>query len=111
MPGQLALLLPALSHAKQRALQAVDPNNIKQLEVAMHVVVTDNEDVMPWPNWMSGEETKHQQGWLHALDPTADGPARFKVQTGSFWPVLTTPQIYFRPSDVESSRSDHLVQA
>jgi prepilin-type N-terminal cleavage/methylation domain-containing protein len=98
-----ALLLPTLSRAKQRAWQAVDLNNLKQLEVALHLVVTDNQSVMPWPNWMSGEETRHQQGWLYALDAAAAGPARFKVQTGSFWPLLTTPGLFFCPSDNTNS--------
>jgi type II secretory pathway pseudopilin PulG len=98
-----ALLLPTLSRAKQKAWQTVDLNNIKQLELAMHLVVTDNQGVMPWPNWMSGEVATHQQGWLYALDATASGPARFKVQTGSFWPILTTPTLFFCPSDNTNS--------
>jgi prepilin-type N-terminal cleavage/methylation domain-containing protein len=94
-----ALLLPALGRAKQKSFLAADLNNLKQLGVSMHLVATDNQDVMPWPNWFSGEESTHQQGWLYALDPSASGTAQFKVQTGSFWPILTTPKIYFCPSD------------
>jgi len=98
-----ALLLPTLSRAKQKSFLAVDMDNLKELGVALHLVTTDNNDLMPWPNWLSGEEAKHQQGWLYALDPTASGPAQFKVQTGCFWPVFTTPKMYFCPSDNTNS--------
>jgi prepilin-type N-terminal cleavage/methylation domain-containing protein len=98
-----ALLLPALARAKQKAWQATDLNNIKQLEIAMHTVVADNQDQMPWPNWLSGETSTHQQGWLYAYDAAAAGPSRFKAQTGSFWPILTTAKVYFCPSDNTAS--------
>ncbi|HZL78819.1 MAG TPA: hypothetical protein VFC17_08190 [Candidatus Limnocylindrales bacterium] len=45
----------------------------------------------------------HQPGWLYALDPTASGPAQFKVQTGSFWAVLANPRMYFCPGDDTNS--------
>ena len=83
-----AMLLPALSKAKQSGYRVVDLNNLKQFGVAMNLVASDNNDLMPWPNWLSGEATTHQQGWLYALDPNAGGTAQYKVETGSFWPVL-----------------------
>src|SRR5690242_13473584 len=98
-----ALLLPALSKAKQSSYRVVDLNNLKQLEIAMNLVAMDNHDLMPWPNWASGEQITCQQGWLYALDPTATGAARFKVQTGSFWPVLGNQKLYFCPSDDTNS--------
>ncbi len=98
-----SLLLPVLSRAKQRAMQTVDLNNLKQLGVAMNLVASDNQDQMPWPNWLSGEVTTHQQGWLYALDPTASGPAQFKLQTGSFWPILTSQRMFFCPRDNTNS--------
>lgn len=98
-----ALLLPALSKAKQSSYRAVDLNHLKQLGVAMNLVAMDNEDRMPWPNWASGEQATGQQGWLYALDRTASGSARFKVDTGSFWPVLASSKMYFCPSDNTNS--------
>ncbi|HLP75725.1 MAG TPA: type II secretion system protein [Candidatus Paceibacterota bacterium] len=98
-----ALLLPALSKAKHSAYRAVDLNNLKQLGVAMNLVATDNSDQMPWPNWLSGEVETYQQGWLYALDPNATGPEKFKVQTGSFWPVLVAQKMYFCPGDETNS--------
>jgi len=98
-----ALLLPALSKAKQSGYRAVDLNNLKELGTAVHLTAGDNNDVMAWPNWLSGEIETHQQGWLYALDPTASGAAQFKVQTGSFWPVMASPKLYLCPSDDTNS--------
>ena len=94
-----AMLLPALSKAKQSGYRAVDLNNLKQLGVAMNLVAGDSEDRMPWPNWASGEQTTPPQGWLYTLDANAGGTAQYKAETGSFWPVLISPKMYFCPSD------------
>jgi len=98
-----ALLLPALSKAKQSGYRVVDLNNLKQFGVAMNLVASDNNDLMPWPNWLSGEVDTHQQGWLYALDPNASGTEQFKVETGSFWPVLANQKMYFCPTDDTNS--------
>jgi len=98
-----ALLLPALSKAKQSGYRAVDLNNLRQLNMAVNLTTGDNNDVMPWPNWLSGEAETHQQGWLYALDPGATGTAQYQVQTGSFWPVLVNQKMYFCPSDDTNS--------
>jgi prepilin-type N-terminal cleavage/methylation domain-containing protein len=89
-----SLLLPVLGRAKQRAWQTVDLNNLKQLGLGVHLVAADNEDVMPWPNWLSGEVKTPRDGWLYKIDLAANGPAQFKVETGSFWPVLHDPKMY-----------------
>jgi prepilin-type N-terminal cleavage/methylation domain-containing protein len=99
-----ALLLPMLSMARQSGYRAADLNNLKQFGVAMHLVAADYNDVMPWPNWLSGEETSPvPQGWLYTHDLTVSGPAQFQVQTGSFWPVLGNQKLYFCPSDDTNS--------
>ena len=98
-----AMLLPALSKAKQSGYRVVDLNNLKQFGVAMNLAASDNNDLMPWPNWASGEVKTYQQGWLYALDPNAGGTAQYKVQTGSFWPVLLNQKMYFCPSDDTNS--------
>jgi prepilin-type N-terminal cleavage/methylation domain-containing protein len=98
-----SLLLPALAHAKQKAMLTVDLNNLKQFGVATYLAAADAQDQMPWANWASGEEVTHQQGWLYALDATASGPAQFKVQTGLFWPIFSSPKLFFCPSDDTNS--------
>jgi prepilin-type N-terminal cleavage/methylation domain-containing protein len=97
-----ALLLPALAKAKQSSYRVADLNNLKQFGVAVNLVSSDNNDRMPWPNWFSGEDASPgPQGWLYTYDSGA--PGQFKVQTGSFWPVMTNPQMYFCPSDDTNS--------
>ena len=98
-----AMLLPALSSAKQRAWRMVDVNNLKQFGLALNLVAGEDEDRIPWANWLSGEGAPPQQGWLYTYDPTASGPARFKVDTGSFWTILKEQKMYFCPSDDTNS--------
>jgi prepilin-type N-terminal cleavage/methylation domain-containing protein len=99
-----AMLLPALTKAKQSSYRAVDLNNLKQLGVAMNLVASENEDRMPWANWLSGEETNPvPQGWLYTRDLNANGTAQFKVESGSFFPLLKNPKMFFCPSDDTNS--------
>ena len=95
-----AMLLPALAKAKQSGYRVVDLNNLKEMGIAMNLVAQDNGDVLPWANWLSGEENAPTpQGWLYTRDLTANGTAQFPAQTGSFWPVLQKPTIFLCPSD------------
>jgi prepilin-type N-terminal cleavage/methylation domain-containing protein len=99
-----AMLLPALAKAKQSGYRAVDLNNIKQLGLALNLVAQDNNDALPWANWLSGEESAPApQGWLYTRDLTAGGTAQFPAQTGSFWQFLQKPQIFLCPSDDTNS--------
>jgi prepilin-type N-terminal cleavage/methylation domain-containing protein len=99
-----ALLMPALSKARNTSYRVVDLSNLKQFGIAMNLVAADNNDIMPWANWASGEVgPAPPQGWLYTRDPAASGPDRFKVQTGSFWSVLTSARMYFCPKDDTNS--------
>jgi prepilin-type N-terminal cleavage/methylation domain-containing protein len=97
-----ALLLPALAAAKQRAWRAVDLNNLKESGLAVNLLAGDDEDRLPWANWLSGD-TPQRQGWLYTIDTSATGAAQFKVETGLFWPVLKQGKLYFCPSDNTNS--------
>jgi prepilin-type N-terminal cleavage/methylation domain-containing protein len=50
-----ALLLPALARAREKGLKTTCLNNIKQINLAMHVYATDSQDLLPdmgglyWP--------------------------------------------------------------
>src|SRR5437016_3066949 len=44
-----ATIMPALSKAKQRSVQAGCMSNLKQIGIAMQLFVNDNEDVLPGP--------------------------------------------------------------
>jgi prepilin-type N-terminal cleavage/methylation domain-containing protein len=96
-----ALLLPALSRSKDKAIRLTDINNLKQQILATHLYATDNSDVLPWCNWLKGDRANHP-GWLYTLDTSTTGPARFKLETGLFWNTLHNPKLYMCPADKPS---------
>src|ERR1041385_1042549 len=49
-----AMLLPALSRAKSRALAANDINNCKQTMLGNNMYALDNLDFLPAPGWNPG---------------------------------------------------------
>lgn len=99
-----AMLMPALNKAKQSGYRAVDLNNLKELGLALNLVAQDNNDFLPWANWLSGEElAPTPQGWLYTRVLDAGGTAQFPAQTGSFWPILQKPTIFLCPSDNTNS--------
>jgi prepilin-type N-terminal cleavage/methylation domain-containing protein len=93
-----ALLLPVVSKAKDKGVRVTDINNLKQQTLAMHLYCTDNDDVLPWPNWFEGKMPT-RPGWLYTLNKQVKGPARFKVETGLFWKTLGDPKLYMCPAD------------
>ncbi len=97
-----ALIMTAVSQAKNSASKATDINNLKQIMVALNIYTSDDGDVLPPPNWDNGGFAGPQgtnTGWLYAVDLSATGTNRYKVNTGLFWPILQTPKIYFCPMD------------
>jgi prepilin-type N-terminal cleavage/methylation domain-containing protein len=98
-----AMLLPALSGAKNRASQVTDINNLKQQTTALNLYATDDGDILPWPNWDGGESDR--PGWLYKADLSLLPPAEFKVETGLFWTFLHNPSLYLCPMDDPTSPS------
>jgi prepilin-type N-terminal cleavage/methylation domain-containing protein len=94
-----ALLLPALSRAKDQGVRTIDVNNLKQMVIGLVMYGDDNQDNSPWSNWLSGDAT-NRQGWLYTLDPSVSGPAQFDPQTGALWPTLQSSNMYFCPRDL-----------
>ena len=90
-----ALLMPSLSAAKNKAAKATDINNLRQMMVALHIYTVDSQDVLPRPNWDNG----WSEGWLYKADTSVSGPGRFRLEGGSFWPLLTQAKIYVCPKD------------
>lgn len=97
-----ALLLPALSSAKSRAVQVIDIGNLKQFMTATQLYVNDNRDILPAPNWLS-QDRSGNPGWLYTLDDSASGPDAFKLQKGLFWPTLLSQKLYLCPMDNTNS--------
>ena len=67
-----ALLLPALSTAKDKALRIVCVNNNHQIGLGAHMYAADNLDYLPYPNWRSAGGDIYP-GWLYDPSKTVAG--------------------------------------
>lgn len=61
-----AMLLPALSRAKDKAELTMDLNNVRQVLVAMSMYATDNNDFLPHPTWGTISSGPGPDGWAYA---------------------------------------------
>jgi len=114
-----AMLLPALSRAKDRAQLTLDLNNVRQVLLGSHLYATDNNDYLAHPTW--GGDLTGPDGWVYATKnngripggPTANASAagkdvnsvQFSNQVAFFkisqiGPYLSTHQICWCPKDV-----------
>ena len=90
-----ALLMTAVSKAKNSASKTTDINNLKQIMIALNIYTSDNGDVLPPPNWDDGGGSL--TGWLYKPD-SANGN-KYNLRKGLFWHTLQNPKIYFCPMD------------
>jgi prepilin-type N-terminal cleavage/methylation domain-containing protein/prepilin-type processing-associated H-X9-DG protein len=101
-----ALLLPALSGAKQRALSIACLNNLKQLQICWHLYVVDNDDSLP-PNMsiydistgapISNDPNILKLTWC-AGNARADTTTA-NVEAGYLFPYNRSTAIYRCPAD------------
>jgi prepilin-type N-terminal cleavage/methylation domain-containing protein len=92
-----ALLLPALAKAKDKAARTVCVSNNKQLGLAMNMYVTDNKELLPWPNWGNSAPPAGGPGWLYTPSggnppdlwraPWTNNPVS-AYQTGLYFPYM-----------------------
>ncbi|MBC8097132.1 MAG: prepilin-type N-terminal cleavage/methylation domain-containing protein, partial [Akkermansiaceae bacterium] len=76
-----AMLLPALSNAKNRAQAVVDLNNTKQILLGAHLYAGDNKDYLPQPGWVMNVAT-----WASGIKQ----PGNVNI-TGSYGPTTAGP--------------------
>lgn len=101
-----AMILPALSMAKDKAIRSQCVNNFKQLGLAAHMYATDNNDRMAHPNW--GND---YPGWLYR--PTNGAPPRLDLAnierswgSGQVWEYIKNHRIYYCPTDKTNSTAN-----
>lgn len=100
-----ALLLPALSNAKNRAQRSIDLNNNKQILLAANLYVGDNNEYLPQVGWGTGNPC-----WAHGANPTL-GPGnqfnfslilsnqQYYCKQGELFPYIKTVNIFLCPAD------------
>lgn len=97
-----AMILAAVSRAKNSASKATDINNLHQIMIALNNYTADDGDMLTPPNWDGGGFSAPQgtnTGWLYAIKLGATGTNRFDVTTGLLWDTLKESKIYFCPMD------------
>jgi prepilin-type N-terminal cleavage/methylation domain-containing protein len=102
-----AMLLPALSKAKDKAMRTHCINNNKQMCLARAMYATDNQDSLPFPNWGNA----FGPGWLYTPEGgqppdlwnatyTNNQVAAYK--TGNFYSYMPNIKAYLCPQDGKS---------
>src|ERR1044071_3998130 len=104
-----ALLLPALSRAKEKANRTACINNMRNLALALSMYTHDNNDVMPWCQWYN----TYGPSWIYmpkggnAPDPyklvngvlddnTNDFPF---IEQGVYYQYIRNRKVYYCPLD------------
>jgi prepilin-type N-terminal cleavage/methylation domain-containing protein len=100
-----SMLLPALAKSKDKAVRSTCQNNLKQINLAIHMYTSDFRESLPEPNWNSPWV---RPGWLYDAskgsvpDPmmapyNADPQSPYR--TGLLWDNLRNHGIYRCPLD------------
>lgn len=101
-----AMLLPALSKAKDKAMRTVDLNNNKQIALAANIYCGDNADYLPNAGWGTGNTSWSYAGGVGPTGGTTPTghPAALAQQLdyfrrGQLFPYLKTEKVLMCPAD------------
>jgi prepilin-type N-terminal cleavage/methylation domain-containing protein len=97
-----ALLLPALSRAKNQSAKAMDMSNYRETMTALHIYAGDNRDSLTWPNWDYGggmPDGSARAGWLYLPDLSNSATNIFNARGGLLWDTLRGGKIFLCPAD------------
>jgi prepilin-type N-terminal cleavage/methylation domain-containing protein len=102
-----AMLLPALSKAKERAYRTQCINNYRQLLVAHNIYVVDNIDRLAGPNSGSdvvARNNDYPAGWLYKPGKALQaGTTYYGPEFGLYYPMLRNWTLYRCPLDKTNS--------
>jgi prepilin-type N-terminal cleavage/methylation domain-containing protein/prepilin-type processing-associated H-X9-DG protein len=94
-----AMLLPALSKAKESARQAQCSNNLRQLGLGVALYQEDFSDRFPgsWDSSVGQGNASGTNGWTFFID--AGAPTHFEPQYGTLFSFVGSTNIFVCPSD------------
>jgi prepilin-type N-terminal cleavage/methylation domain-containing protein len=90
-----AMLLPALSKAKESAKRTQCLGNLKQILLSTHLYVLDFNDYLPYTSWSSG--TLNQPNWCYTR--TSNRTNEFDVSLGQLYPYQKTRALFWCPTE------------
>jgi prepilin-type N-terminal cleavage/methylation domain-containing protein len=104
-----AMLLPALSNAKNRAMMVADLNNNKQIMLGAHMYAADWRDYLPEPGWVTSKDcwagasfNGMQMGYSPITLPAFDSVLNNQLtyyRRGQLFPFLKTEKVLMCPMD------------
>jgi prepilin-type N-terminal cleavage/methylation domain-containing protein len=120
-----AMLLPALSQAKDNALKTSCISNLKQMGLTQHLYTDDNREYLPVPNWDGGTSQGNlpngtaYSGWLYAPNAAGGGgngtqcpdpflapyknEASSAAYNGQYFKYMNAAKAFLCPKDVATS--------
>jgi prepilin-type N-terminal cleavage/methylation domain-containing protein/prepilin-type processing-associated H-X9-DG protein len=106
-----ALLLPALSGAKEKAQAIKCASNMRQLATAVHLYVSEAEDKLPsvWESSVGGGNNSGSNGWMYFLN--VGGPTRFEPERGALFKYTPNEQVFECPTDRAGSGASYSINA
>jgi len=104
-----ALLLPALSRAKELARRTECANNLRQINYTMFLYADDNRDALPLNGPGTGQANSETKFWINGFEHAPDLNLWRRIQTNEqflvnpeialFGAYLKNPKVYKCPSD------------
>jgi len=97
-----AMLLPALSRAREKGRQALCVSNIKQIGLVYHLYADDYDDYFPNSGWLNGYFAAASDGWARVISPLyLKNPGVFTCPTDMTVPgsYLVTPSLGYAVND------------
>jgi len=96
----IAILMPILTAAREQAWRVVCVNNGRQLATAAIAYATNNEKLLPMPNWAGTEGAPFEQGWLYTSPNrgvSGSTPAPEHRHAGLLWKYINNDEAYRCP--------------
>jgi len=106
-----ALLLPALSLAKDTARRIACANNMRQLTLAASLYTHDNENILVcmWDGSVGGGNSTGTNGWIYFANFGA--PALFDPSRGALFRYLESKDVFVCPMDRAQNRNSYAMNA